>query len=81
VRSLLVLPSPSGCRAPIACASIRPAHGMHPCGVVGADARPNWKEQPARESADAEPVRALVPGRTRAILVAHGFSIGMLAEL
>jgi hypothetical protein len=20
------------------------------CGIIGADARPNWKEQPARES-------------------------------
>jgi hypothetical protein len=22
----------------------------HGCGIVSADARPNWKEQPARES-------------------------------
>jgi hypothetical protein len=29
--------------------NIRPAHGVH-CGIIGADARPNWREQAARLS-------------------------------
>jgi hypothetical protein len=27
-----------------------PAHGVHPVRIIGADARPNWQEQPQRES-------------------------------
>jgi hypothetical protein len=63
--------------------------------VVGADARPNWKEQPATGDADRQAManlsneqrRALrilarhPDGCAEAVLLAEGFSVGQLAEL
>jgi hypothetical protein len=64
------------------------------CGIVGADARPNRKEQPPRESLTGamarltkEQRRALrirarhLDGCAEAVLSAEGFSVGQMAEL
>jgi hypothetical protein len=63
------------------------------CGIIGADARPNWREQPAGLSwhramaMSAEWHRALrllagsPLGVTEAIMLAHGFTIEMLVDL
>jgi hypothetical protein len=47
------------------------------CGIIGADARPNWQEQP-------QPQRMLAGsplGATEAIMLAHGFTNAMFDAL
>jgi hypothetical protein len=63
------------------------------CGIVGADARPNWKEEPPRESLTGvqwrskEKRRALQllarspDGCTEALMMAYGFPIELLGDL
>jgi hypothetical protein len=42
------------------------------CGIIGADARPNWREQPARESLTGA-VSYHTPARARRIAGLSGF--------
>jgi hypothetical protein len=38
------------------------------CGIIGADARPNWQEQPPRESLTVLPIFNLYTGAKRMLL-------------
>jgi hypothetical protein len=64
------------------------------CGMVGADVRPNWKEQPPREtltcamakltdeqSAALQMIAASPRGYALSTLVTHGFAFEMLQDL
>jgi hypothetical protein len=63
--------------------------GVTRCGIIGADARPNWREQSARLSGAGHRAMALSAERHRALeilagteatLLAHGFTTDLLVE-